>query len=378
MPREIITLQVGQCGNQIGCRFWELALREHSKKSKRKALYDESMSTFFRNTDGKGTFTHTHTHTHKHITSLNTTDRDMKRGKIGQLRARAVLIDMEEGVVNRVMRSPLGELFRGDTQSITAPSGAGNNWAFGHMVCGPDYDEEIFEKIRRQAEACDSLQSFFIHHSLGGGTGSGLGTYLLRRLRDEMPKVCRFCVSVFPSEDDDVITSPYNGMLALSQLSEHADCVLPIENQALLQLIGGNKKNTTTRNENSPSSLSLGRLNIRSKIKGTSFVPIWSHAKDAKSSMRKKENGGQSAYDSMNHIAASLIANMTCSSRFEGSLNVDLNEITTNLVPYRGLHFLVPSMSPLDHLTHNSTGGPRGLTSMFSSVRILFFFSFFF
>ena len=54
MPREIITLQVGQCGNQIGCRFWELALREHSTKSKRKALYDESMSTFFRNTDGKG------------------------------------------------------------------------------------------------------------------------------------------------------------------------------------------------------------------------------------------------------------------------------------------------------------------------------------
>lgn len=147
--------------------------------------------------------------------------------KINQLRARAVLIDMEEGVVNRVMRSPLGELFRGDTQSITAPSGAGNNWAFGHMVCGPDYDEEIFDKIRRQAESCDSLQSFFIHHSLGGGmffsrlsiyvatsiivsgTGSGLGTYLLRRLRDEMPKICRFCVSVFPSEDDDVITSPY-------------------------------------------------------------------------------------------------------------------------------------------------------------------------
>ena len=54
MPREIITLQVGQCGNQIGCRFWELALREHSNKAKGKALYDDSMSTFFRNTDGKG------------------------------------------------------------------------------------------------------------------------------------------------------------------------------------------------------------------------------------------------------------------------------------------------------------------------------------
>jgi len=28
-----------------------------------------------------------------------------------------------------------------------------------------------------------------------------------------------------------VVTSPYNSVLALKQLSEHADCVLPIENQ---------------------------------------------------------------------------------------------------------------------------------------------------
>ena len=181
MPREIITLQVGQCGNQIGCRFWELALREHSTKSKRKALYDESMSTFFRNTDGKGrsfflhnqllspSHTHTLTHTDRDMSASSSSSSSSSSSKINQLRARAVLIDMEEGVVNRVMRSPLGELFRGDTQSITAPSGAGNNWAYGHMVCGPDFDEEIFEKIRRQAESCDSLQSFFIHHSLGGG-----------------------------------------------------------------------------------------------------------------------------------------------------------------------------------------------------------------
>lgn len=30
MPRELITVQVGQCGNQIGCKFWELALKEHA------------------------------------------------------------------------------------------------------------------------------------------------------------------------------------------------------------------------------------------------------------------------------------------------------------------------------------------------------------
>ena len=56
-------------------------------------------------------------------------------------------------------------------------------------------------------------------------------------LQDEFPGVFRFTGSVFPSEDDDVVTSPYNAMLALGQLVEHADCVLPIENQALIDIV---------------------------------------------------------------------------------------------------------------------------------------------
>ena len=44
MPREIITIQVGQCGNQIGWRFWDLALREHASRG---ILFDDAMSSFF-------------------------------------------------------------------------------------------------------------------------------------------------------------------------------------------------------------------------------------------------------------------------------------------------------------------------------------------
>jgi tubulin epsilon len=33
--------------------------------------------------------------------------------------------------------------------------------------------------------------------------------------------------------------------------------------------------------------------------------------------------------------------------RFEGTLNVDLNEITMNLVPFPDLHFLISSLAPL-------------------------------
>ena len=49
----------------------------------------------------------------------------------------------------------------------------------------------------------------------------------------------------------------------------------------------------------------------------------------------------------LQHRGASLLLHMTASVRFEGPLNVDLNDITMNLVPYPRMHFLLSSMSPL-------------------------------
>jgi tubulin epsilon len=46
MPRELITVQVGQCGNQIGCKFWELALKEHAAYNPG-GLYDDAISRCF-------------------------------------------------------------------------------------------------------------------------------------------------------------------------------------------------------------------------------------------------------------------------------------------------------------------------------------------
>lgn len=206
MPREIVTLQVGQCGNQIGRRFWGMALAEHAGLQEGMQdgpleqppasamaeaagqMYDDSMSSFF------------------HLCADGRT-----------LKARAVLVDMEEGPVSETLRGPLGGLFDGQ-QLITDVSGAGNNFAHGHQFYGPQYAEGVLEAVRAAAEVCDSLQSFFLMHSLGGGTGSGLGTYLLGLLEDHFPRVHRFVSAVFPSPDDDVVTSPYNSMLALHQV----------------------------------------------------------------------------------------------------------------------------------------------------------------
>jgi tubulin epsilon len=48
----------------------------------------------------------------------------------------------------------------------------------------------------------------------------------------------------------------------------------------------------------------------------------------------------------MNNIVANLLLNMTSSMRFEGDMNVDINDIVTNLVPFANLNFLTSSMTP--------------------------------
>ena len=43
------------------------------------------------------------------------------------------------------------------------------------------------DRARKEAEDCDILQGFQVSHSLGGGTGSGMGTLLISKVREEYP-----------------------------------------------------------------------------------------------------------------------------------------------------------------------------------------------
>lgn len=52
-------------------------------------------------------------------------------------------------------------------------------------------------------------------------------------------------------------------------------------------------------------------------------------------------------YLNLNRIIAQIISSITASLRFDGSLNVDLSEFQTNLVPYPRIHFPVASYAPL-------------------------------
>lgn len=69
----------------------------------------------------------------------------------------------------------------------------------------------------------------------------------------------------------------------------------------------------------------------------------------------------------MNTIVANMLLNMSSGSRFEGSLNVDLNELTMNLVPFPSMHFLTSSLTPLYELADVRVP-PRRLDQMFSDA----------
>jgi tubulin gamma len=65
-------------------------------------------------------------------------------------------------------------------------------------------------------------------HSIAGGTGSGLGSYMLERLNDRFPKKLVMAYSVFPNNEEisDVVVQPYNSILTLKRLTKNADCVV--------------------------------------------------------------------------------------------------------------------------------------------------------
>lgn len=81
----------------------------------------------------------------------------------------------------------------------TGQSGAGNNWAKGHYTEGAELVDSVLDVVRRETEGCDCVQGFQLTHSLGGGTGAGMGTLLISKIREEYPDRIMTSFSVVPS-----------------------------------------------------------------------------------------------------------------------------------------------------------------------------------
>jgi tubulin beta len=151
--REIVHVQGGQCGNQIGAKFWEVISDEHG-------------------IDPTGSY---HGDSDLQLERINVYYNEATGGRYVP---RAVLMDLEPGTMDSVRAGPFGQLFRPDN-FVFGQTGAGNNWAKGHYTEGAELIDSVLDVARKEAEGCDCLQGFQITHSLGGGTGSGMGTLLL-------------------------------------------------------------------------------------------------------------------------------------------------------------------------------------------------------
>ena len=105
---------------------------------------------------------------------------------------------------------------------------------------------EVFDIIDCEAEGSDSLEGFMLTLSIAGGTGSGMGSYVLEKLADGFPKKLVQTYSVFPNQESnndvvsDVVVQPYNSILTLKRLTQSSDCVVVLDNTAL-------NRNTTDR-----------------------------------------------------------------------------------------------------------------------------------
>ncbi|KAF8150936.1 beta-tubulin 2 tubb2 [Crassisporium funariophilum] len=280
MPsREIINIQAGQAGNQVGEAFWQMLLAEHGIDHSgayhgTDPLQLQRAGVYFDEVTGGPSGTET------------------------RFVPRSVQVDLEAGVCNKLRGGVLGTLFRPDTY-LTANSGAGNNWAKGYYTEGAELVDSILDIVRRQAEACDALQGFQILHSLGGGTGAGLGSLMLSKLREEFPDRMIATFSILPSPKvSETVVEPYNAMLSVHQLVDNGDLTICIDNEALYDIC------TRTMKVKNP------------------------------------------AFEDLNGLIARVMCGVSTSLRFPGQLNGDLRKLGMNLIPFPRLHFLMPSYAP--------------------------------
>ena len=351
MPREIITLQVGQCGNQIGGEFWKQLCLEHgiTPEGTLRDPWEQHPSPQYTQSAAAHQggappplmgVTPGSTGTSSTAPWNTATNYSVGNSSVGghngrgvddrkdvffyqsdddRYIPRALLIDLEPRVVNKLAHGgAYRKLFNPENLFIAQEGGgAGNNWASGFRQ-GEEHYEHVLDMIDRESDNSDSLEGFVLCHSIAGGTGSGMGSYLLERLNDHFPKKIVQTYSVFPSWNDqssDVVVQPYNALLTLKRLTLNADAVVVLDNTAL-------------------NRIAMERLRIENPT-----------------------------VDHLNSLVATIMAASTTTLRYPGYMNNDWIGLLSSLIPTPRCHFLMTAYTPLVLQGGDSslpTSGPGG------------------
>lgn len=238
-------------------------------------------------------------------TLIETTERSSDPGVFfsetsrGKYVPRNVMVDLEPSVIDAVRGGEYKNLYH-PGQLLNGKEDAANNFARGHYTVGKEMVDKTIDRIRKIADNCSSLQGFLIFNSVGGGTGSGFASLLLERLSVEFAKKSKIGFTVYPSPQVSTsVVEPYNSVLSTHALLEHNDVTVVLDNEAIYDI-------------------------CKNKLKVE-----------------------RPTYTNLNRMIAQVVSSITCSLRFAGSLNVDLNEFQTNLVPYPRIHFMLSSLAPV-------------------------------
>ncbi|VAH94820.1 unnamed protein product [Triticum turgidum subsp. durum] len=209
---------------------------------------------------------------------------------------RAVFVDLEPTVIDEVRTGTYRQLFHPE-QLISGKEDAANNFARGHYTIGKEIVDLCLDRIRKLADNCTGLQGFLVFNAVGGGTGSGLGSLLLERLSVDYGKKSKLGFTVYPSPQVSTsVVEPYNSVLSTHSLLEHTDVAVLLDNEAIYDIC------------------------------------------------RRSLDIERPTYTNLNRLVSQVISSLTASLRFDGALNVDVNEFQTNLVPYPRIHFMPSSM----------------------------------
>ncbi|XP_049740762.1 tubulin alpha chain-like 3 [Elephas maximus indicus] len=283
IARESLSIHIGQAGVQIGDALWELYCLEHGIQSDGVVL--DTKIDQLENAKMEPT-----------NAPFNNFFCETRAGKYVP---RALFVDLEPTVIDEIRIGKYHSLFHLE-QLISGKEDAAINYARGHRSVGPEIIDLVLERIRKLAEQCSGLQGFLIFRSFGGGTGSGFTSLLMEQLLIEYSRKTKLEFSIYPApRTSTAVVEPYNSVLTTHFTTEHSDCAFMVDNEAIYDICHR-------------------KLGVRCP-----------------------------SYANINRLIGQVVSSITASLRFKGSLNVDLIEFQTNLVPYPRIHFPMTTYAPI-------------------------------
>ncbi|CAD8111772.1 unnamed protein product [Paramecium sonneborni] len=188
--KQIITIQVGQSGNQIGNAIWNQMMDDCGDKLDQK---------FFR----EGI-------------------------------PRTVLVDSEENTLDKISGNKNLQYYD-PNNFIYGKNGKCLTFASGYYGQNDLFDE-IVERVRKEHEQCDGVQAVQLIHSINGGTGSGMGAKLVYYTSDHFCDCSKINISIYPSKHENSVIYPYNSLLGLMHLNYNYNMGFYFDNDSLQQM----------------------------------------------------------------------------------------------------------------------------------------------